>query len=296
MKHIFIFFSLLLACKYNVSAQFVSNKKPQSKNEFRLCYNPRLYFNNVNIDNDDIASASLSTGSTNFNTNVSLEYQRNTKYGLIYGLRFEFGTRSFDVNVTSSFKNFDTVASLKPLPDSVNNFQSKNKYIGLNVFVGYRQNLGFMGLKNVDVEGKIGIGKIGFIDGHLFQKAYSLAYWVNDSFLVYGTPVTNIGGQFGNGGRSMAGPLVGNAYLGFITKCNYGVIRNVNLGFTFTHRVILPFKPQDEFSRKHAQKSGEIRVVNYNRLNGIAQPTGRDVFNNKEMSFGIKLGIGFSFF
>lgn len=296
MKHLLIFFSLFLA--YNVNAQHVPNKKKQSKNEFQLSYNPRLYLNNVNVDNDNISSASIANvRSTNYNTNISLEYQRNTKYGFIYGIRFEFGTRSHNVNVTTSFKNFDTVASLQSLPDSINNYQSKNKYIGLNVFVGYRQNLGFIGLKNVDVEGKIGIGKIGYIDGSRFNKGYWLAYWVNDTFLVYGTRAGDIDGQFGNGGQSMAGPLVANGYLGFSTKCNYGVIRNLNLGFTFTHRVIIKwFDIKDDFAKQNAEKNGEITVVNHYRINGVKQPSSVDVFNNKEMSFGIKLGIGFSFF
>lgn len=299
MKHVFLLIFLGLANTVSGQSKIRQTKfqKP-NRNEFQLSYNPRLYLNNVNIDNDDVPPATLSNvHSASLNTNISLEYQRNTKYGLIYGMRFEFGTRSHNVNVTTKFSQYDTVSSLKTLPDSINNYQSKNSYIGLNVFLGYRQNLGFMGLKNIDVEGKIGVGKIGYINGSRFNKVYWLAYFVTDTFLIYGARAADIDGQFGSGGVSFSGPLVGNAYLGFTKKCNYGVIKSLNLGFTFTHRIIIKwFDIKDDFAKKYAQKTGEITVINHHRLFGEEQKSGRDVFNNKEMSFGIKLGIGFSFF
>ena len=273
-----------------VHGQIGDKKGHRTKSKISFYYTPRFYLNGINVNNDDVVPNSISNRhSLTFNSNFAIEYQRTASSGFLYGFGAEIGNRSHQIQVRSSLGYLDTFSYLKGI-DTTLNYGHKTMYTGLRVFLGYRKPFNHFGLKNWDIEIRLGLSKNAYMSGNTFSTDIGAQYLRHDSIIHIQPYVIRVTGTWGNGGRSgLLGPWVSDLHLGFSKNIEKGIIQDLNIGLTGTFRVIYPFKQKRD---SWYVPSGQITVTNFHNIDGQRQKEDTDIFDSYELSFGLRLGIG----
>lgn len=264
-------------------------KKGRSK--FSISYGARLFLNNRDIKNDNVYPNALSTDNPcSFNHQAILDYQRTTRYGLIYGLALEHGNRTYSFNV--DYKTVELVdrPTTVQFLDYKREYKLKTGYWGLKPFIGYAYDLKKNGLANWVIEAKAGVLISLQTKGYVSDaEPKPLAqYFTDDNKLVNISTETVV--QMGKADQKKSGAVVGDLYLGISRRISGGIIRDVSLGFTFTN--VLKYPSSKNQIITNYGMSTIITNYYYNGLRRPDRPISVDYYTPREMSLGLRCAVG----
>src|SRR5690606_23013099 len=270
---VFTFSSLTMA------QEFATPGLSGATNKINLSYTPQYFLNGINIDHDGISPDVLSTKNTGGYT-LSLEYQRTTRYHMIYGGGFLYSRQEHDVSVTYTTLDFFTSPGQPKLGYFYygKHYKGVSANTGFRLFTGYRWENPLKGSTGWDIDGGIGLMLRLHLKGYEEQDASSLSYFREDPPTIFNRTLSVQSVQFGHDlDNSWSWDENLEVYIGFSKNMSWYFIQDFNIGIVATHGL-----------SKYG--NGSVSVDTYQQE--LPQVRSTDQYNSRDLSLGLRLGIG----
>lgn len=270
---------LSLIIVQHLKAQVHLKQRDEGEHRISLAFTPQQYFNNMNISGEGQPQV-LHTQNT-FGYKLGLDYQRTTRYGLIFGAGISYGSQrnTIDVMYGSDMSWFDPDADHPEQLTGTNeariNYAFTSKYAALQLKAGYSFKLPTSWGKGWRVETTLGLTSRLYLND---PEEPSYTTWWRILYEKDGVDYTSTfgveSGSFTDKG-SLSLPATAEGYIGISKSTNLGWISNFSLGIEvgkgFTHR-------------------------SAHMLNSVKDFYGNEVARNeytaKDFSLGIKVAVG----
>lgn len=259
-------------------------------NRLSFCFTGQYFFDKKSVRNDGKLPENILFPNNILGYMVSLEYERVSKSGFMYGGGPIYGKRNYDLVVSQDLSNFDpnAVNSLKGYARKTQEEGHLN-YFGYKLNMGYRRSLN----KNWALLGKAGYNMQFLLDGSRAQ-VYAYNIYMDDNSRVRNQEIHSISYVYGRqpGGSGNVSffqfrrhfpynYLVANAYVG-AEYCNIPSrwVKSASIGF--------------EMGRILAD-GADVMVVRSRETINIS-PTNlidmsRDVFIDRYFYLGLRAGV-----
>jgi hypothetical protein len=243
-----------------------------------------VIFNNANVRNNGSYPDPIKVPSAiNYKPVISLELQRTTSYGLMFGGGVSLGNYRQDFDVV--YDSYDFLDTGKVYKETSAKFSYRNHsmYWGIRMFVGYTRQIKLSGAI-YHLEGKLGITGRNYLSGGKFQQTYAVSETKNDTMIINKYLLSDINSQWGNLGQSIATRLVMDLNVGLRKEFNKKLLSSLSIGFYAT---LQPSRPDIELADK-----ADVSVRSPHYLNGQYQYGDMDYYIDREIAFGIRTSIG----
>jgi len=287
MKNIFKFLvGLLFALSYYYMPCFAQKGKTRHipNSQIVLSGYGGLTINNMNVINNNIYPDPFRVPAAfTFNPKVALDFQRTTKYRMIWGFGIEYGKQRQDFDLV--YPSFDFVDATQGLRNSSASFSYRNKanYLGARFTIGYLFPIKDKSRKLFDIETKLTAIKTFVFDGGEVYSRLVANYISGDTIYLREYDVMRFYGLWGDRGLPMGGFLFMELNIGIRKYLNW--LRNdVYMGIYSSGSSL--------FFSKIGDTNSDIYARNGHYLNGQFQYYDTDYFAGKDFTVGLKLGIG----
>jgi len=273
---------LLSLCYISVCAQKVTGRY-KSNSQLVLSGYGGFIFNKMNVANNDVYPNPIHAPTTfTFDSKIALDFQRTTRYGLIYGFGVEIGKerQNFDL-VYPSFDFLDTFSALSNFSFR-KSFRNQSNYIGARVTIGYLYPIKTSSGKLFDLDVKLIVTK-RFMKGGGDVSYGSIAGFLSNNTFYGWYNIADLHGLWGNRGVPNGGLLFTELNLG-IRKNMPRLRRDIYLGIYGSC--------SEKFYFKAGEARSDINVTNGHYLNGQLQYYDTDYYMGRDFTLGLKLGIG----
>ncbi|MFA6057152.1 MAG: hypothetical protein WC756_03055 [Taibaiella sp.] len=274
---------LAIAITYIPVVQAQVRIKQKGEHSINLSFTPQVYFNKVNsVDHtgEDRGQHVIYPKNT-IGYNFGIEYQRITRYGLVFSIGMQTGIQKHDVGVHYNMGFVDDkVPELKNLTVDTQ-YAATLPHVGLRIMAGYRWQLSSGLLKGWDILAKGG--------ATLKQYTTSLAstsqlrrvsYSKNDTLWIM--PVGYDNSYFGSGSFYGSGIHTGlNLTLGISKKINCGFVKSVSISLDGTYGL---FNVQGG--------SVDETLDKYNSSTGMLLNRASYNYDPKDFAVGIRFAVG----
>jgi hypothetical protein len=258
----------------------------EGEHRLSLAFTPQQYFNGINISGEGSPQV-LHTQNT-FGYKLGLDYQRTTRYGLIFGGGIYYGSQrnTIDVIYRSDMRWFDPESDdpqrLATTEEVKKNYSFTAKYAALQLKGGYSFKLPAAWGKGWRLETTLGVTSRLYLNSPNINKAeqdLSTTQWMimyeKDGTYYASRFAEESGGWPGKGQLNLAETFEG--YVGISKAINLGWLRNFSLGFevgkSFFHR-------------------GSAGFIRNNMIDFYEKPVAHNNYESKNLSLGIKLSVG----
>jgi hypothetical protein len=281
-----IMMSLVAILLVQVSqAQMTLKMKGEGEHRLSLVFTPQQYFNGINISGEGLPQV-LHTQNT-FGYKMGLDYQRTTRYGLIFGGGIYFGSQknTIDVVYGSDRSWFDPHADH---PEQLvgrdiikKNYAFTSKYAALQLKAGYSFKLPASWGKGWRLETTLGLTSRFYLNSPHYGP--SSLYLDTKWDMMYEKGGVNylsaFASEYGHWSysRDFTFAETFEGYIGISKGVNLGWLRNFSLGI--------------EVGKNFFHK-GRSAYLNNKVMNFYGQQIAHNTYESKNLSLGIKVAVG----
>lgn len=283
MKRFFLLTVVSIITLNNLQAQALIKRKDEGEHRLSLSFTPQQYFNGINISGEGQPQV-MHTQNT-FGYKFGLDYQRTTRYGLIFGGGIYYGSQRNTVDVVygDNMSWFDPNAEhpeqLVNLEPTKLTYAFTSKYMALQLIAGYSFKLPTNWGKGLRLETRLGVTSRYYLNSAPKENMppidWRIGYEKHDTLFI-----TSFGQD--NGGFSYKGEIAlaetFDLYLGINKSVNIGWINSFSLGFEIGKSFFL-------------DRGGSASIYN-NTKNFYGQVISHSYYKAQNLSLGIKAAIG----
>ncbi len=274
LKYLLFVFVTLSTIDTGIAQVQISKRKATS--QFLVSMANGISLNKSNVRNNGINPDPIEVSAISYKPSLNFEYQRITSFGLIYGIGVQVGyySQNFDVQ----YKSFDFLDTMQELKNTSYSFRFRNHsiYGGLHFFIGYSFLLQQINSASSYLDIKVGITKRFYFSGGSSERYLNGSVLTNDTIFV-GYVASYIDDSWGKARNNYPNFLDG--YIGLRKHVKGSFISDLNIGVFGTY-AMLPFNTSD------------VDVRNGHYLHGIFKSYDTDHYVNRELTFGVKIGVG----
>jgi hypothetical protein len=285
MKRITSLSMVSLLLLQNIQAQIRIKQRGEGEHRVSLTFTPQQYLNSINIRGEGQPQV-IHTKNT-FGYKLGLDYQRTTRYGLIFGSGISYGSQRniIDIVYSSDMSWFDPYADhpeqLVGQQEAKLNYAFTSKYAALQLKAGYSFKLPANWDKGWRVETTLGVTSRLYLndpDVNNPEQDPSWTWWrmmYEKGGQSYLSTFATEYGSFSDKGVSIL--ATAEAYIGISKAVNLGWLRNFSLGI--------------EVSKSFFHRGGSAYFDNYVK-DFYGKQVAHNVYESKNLSLGIKMSVG----
>lgn len=306
-KHLSIALALIVSPSLIYAQKSNSEiKSRKGKNEIHLSFTPQYYLNKLSVHNDGVIPNPISTKNMP-GFNLSMDYNRVTRYGLVYGAGISFGQIGHDVTIhfkdLSFFYPDDDHPYLKEelAKESTYYHHRENlNFLSIHPTIGYRFKMPERFMKGWNLQINLTYVFLRYLNGsnHLLSLKMDFPNKAGDTMFV-GAPFLSYYTQFGKTpwmsfwGEEFHGMY--EADITFSKEMNCHWISNINIGFKVTYAGEGRNSPDGSYYHSQTSGSGFAYAKSYTDKSVYEinpQPASNNEYRARDFSIGIKLGVG----
>lgn len=246
-------------------------------NSFIVSYTQKYYLNKASVDNDGQPNSGISAKNS-FNPAVGLDFERTTKYNVIFNVGLDYGIQTHDFVEHYDLTNFDPEVPEFNGMTWENNIKIRTHYISPRILVGYNYKIN----SDLALVGKCGLSWALYFDGYEDYKENWLMYSVDSShghIALAAVENIKLGDDKKDNHNYFDAPIPSfEFYLGVERSVKMGHIKRFSAGIMAT---------------RAGNKNYNGQFVQFNTMKNIDDVAGgSDWYRNHNIAIGLKLGVG----
>lgn len=251
-------------------------------NRFNIMLCQQYYYNTLNVTNDNSEPNPIIARNTT-GMYLGIEYERTTRYGLIFGVGLQYGIKKHDILLYRDLSNFDIEANIANWTYS-NDINIRLTYYAPRFFVGYHLQINKKSAAII----KVGISQRKYLgEGYYDAASVHTSYYTKTGEQRSANTIlwsTKFGNERDSGpGFFKIGTVqnIYDVYLGYEHRLNFRHLKCVSIGLEATCMNKVPHNDNyvvTRASEKRDQK--DLKELTY------------DAYLDRNISIGLRLAVG----